>query len=509
MRRLLLLSTLPLIACTPPSGPLPDDFLWGTASAAWQVEGDYDPDPDDEFDVRSNWTVWTERGCVVDGQTNDVGAGFYTRYAEDFGLAAGIGSDSYRLTIDWTRIEPEDDHWNEAALDHYVDVLQAAQDAGLLPMVTLWHWVMPTWVQNPTEVDPFDGLKLDAGPDSFFVSEFEEFVRYVAPAIAPYVDLYSILNEPFSVISAGYLLGPCGDGAFPPGAPLLDFAGARSVTVNLLFAQATACDALRELDEVDIDDDGRGALCGQAQGTNVIRPLIPGNEEDEAGAAKLDWLVNHATMVALTDGNLDIDMDREFTTTVADDPNLPIDEGHYELLADSLDWQGINYYGPIMVDGLPGSLMGGLPIIDVADYSPELPHSTLGFAIDAGGFGEILDAFSAYGLPMYITENGLGDDNDDDRPMFLVEHIDQVQAAVERGVDVRGYFYWSLTDNFEWAHGFEQRFGLFRVDFDDPELPRIRQDSVDAYQQVIEAGGITEAVRESWLKERYASDTRP
>ncbi|MCP4872565.1 MAG: glycoside hydrolase family 1 protein [Proteobacteria bacterium] len=509
MRIVLLLPALLLSACPAPEPPLGEDFLWGTASAAWQVEGDYDPDPDDEFEVRSNWTVWAERGCVTEGQTNDVGSGFYRGYRDDFALAAALGNNTYRLTIDWTRIEPEDDHWNEAALDHYVEVLQAARDEGLTPMVTLWHWVMPTWVQNPTEEDGFDGLVLDPGPGSFFVDEFEEFVRYVAPAIGPHVDLYSILNEPFSVISGGYMNGPCGGGAFPPGTPLLDFDGARATTINLLFAQGAACTALREEDSADMDDDGVGALCGQAQGTNVIRPLIPGDTEDTEGAAQLDWLVNHATMAALIDGMLDVDMDRAFTTTVADDPDLPIDEGYYEELAGSLDWQGINYYGPIRVDGLPGSVLGGLPNIDVADYDPTLPHSTLGYAIDPDGLGEILDDFAVYGLPLYVTENGLGDPDGDDRAMFLVEHVDQIQAAAERGIDLRGYYHWSLTDNFEWAHGFDQRFGLYRVDFDDPDLPRTRTAGADAFEEVIAAGGITDAIRDAWVRERYASDSRP
>ena len=137
-----------------------DDFVWGTASAAWQVEGDYDPDPDDGFEVRSNWSVWADRGCINGGQTNPQGSGFYTRYADDFALAAGMGTNSYRMGIDWTRIEPEDDLWNDAELQHYVDVLEAMNAAGLKPMVTLYHWVVPHWIQNP--IDPVEGEQIDA-----------------------------------------------------------------------------------------------------------------------------------------------------------------------------------------------------------------------------------------------------------------------------------------------------------------------------------------------------------
>jgi beta-glucosidase/6-phospho-beta-glucosidase/beta-galactosidase len=492
----------------PPAEPaFPDGFLWGTASAAWQAEGDFDPDPTDAFAVRSNWTVWTERGCVVDGQTNPQGAGFYTRYADDFALAASLGNTTYRLTIDWARVEPENDVWNEAEVDHYIAVLQAARAAGLTPMVTFWHWVMPTWVQNPTEVDPLDTLAAPAGPDSFWVQEFTEFVSHVAARVGDYADLYSILNEPFSVISAGYLLGDCGSEAFPPGGTL-DLDGARGTAANLIFGHAAACDALRTLDTTDIDGDGATALCGMAATNNVIRPRDPYNEDDVAGAAKIDWIYNHSFMAALIDGDVDLDFDRAFTTTQAENPDLPIDEGHYPELVGSLDWHGVNYYGPISVVGLPNSSIGGLPSIDVADYEPTLPHSSLGFAIDPAGFGEILDDFAVYGLPIYITENGLGDPDDADRAMYLVEHLDQLQAAVARGVDVRGYYHWSLTDNFEWAHGFEQRFGLFRVDFEDPDLPRTRNRSADAYEEVVRANAVTDAIRASWIQDRYSSDGR-
>ncbi len=502
-----------LLGCNeeePPAGAaLPEDFLWGTASAAWQVEGDYDPDPNDAFPVRSNWTEWTERGCVAGGQTNPSGSGFYTRYADDFGLAQAIGTNAYRLTIDWARVEPTDDQWNEAAITHYVEVLQSARDHGLNPMVTFFHWVTPTFIQDGREDDPIDALTEPAGPQGRFAVEFEEFVRHVAPAVAPYADLYSILNEPFSVMGGGYLLGDCGAGAFPPGRSLPDLDAARFAFANLAFAHAAACATLRELDLDDADGDGKGALCGQAASNNVVRPLDPTNPVDIGGAERLDWIYNHAMSTALTAGNLDLDFDGAFSTSVTEDDDLPIDEGHYAELQDSLDWMGINYYGPVVVSGIEGSSIGGVPMFEVEDYNPSLPHSSLGFAIEAEGFGEILDDFGAYGLPIYITENGIGDSDDSHRPKFLMEHVEQVEAAVGRGVDVRGYFHWSLTDNFEWAHGFDKRFGLVHVDFEDPSFPRSPRPSYTAYGELIEAGGVTDALRETWASGRYPSDSRP
>lgn len=498
-----------LLTGCPAEEPLfPEGFLWGTASSGWQVEGDEDV-LDDGIEVRSNWTVWAERGCVLEGQTNPRGSGFRTMYADDFALAASLGNNAYRLGIEWARVEPEDDAWNQAEIDYYVDVVRAAREAGLEPMVTWYHWVIPTWVQNPTGgADAIDHVGQGAGPDSFFVTEFEEFVARVAPEIGPYVDLYSIMNEPFSVITAGYLNGSCGDGAFPPGG-ILNLAGARNTFTNLAFGHAAACHALRDGDTADSDGDGVGALCGHAPSNNVVRPLDPWDEADIEGAAVIDWISSHATMAALIDGDVDLDFDRAFDTTVADNDTLPIDEGHYPELVGTLDWHGINYYGPIMVDGIAGSPIGGLPLLSVDDYDPSLPHSSLGYAIDAPGFGESLDAMAAYGLPIYVTENGIGDTDDSDRPMFVVEHVEQVQLALERGIDMRGYFHWSLTDNFEWSHGTHQRFGLFEVDFDDPALPRTRRGSADTYQQLIEAGGVTDEIREAWVLDRYPSDQRP
>ncbi|MCO4772497.1 MAG: glycoside hydrolase family 1 protein [Deltaproteobacteria bacterium] len=491
-----------------PAG-FPAEFLWGTASASWQVEGDYDPDPNDAFDVRSNWTVWAERGCIVDGQTNEQGSGFYTRYAEDFALAASLGTNTYRLGIDWARIEPEDDVWNEAELQHYVDVLEAAVAAGLQPMLTLHHWVVPSWIQNPTgDENEVDALTEAVGPDNRFVTEFEEFVRYVAPAVAPYVDLYPILNETFSVITVGYLNGDCGAEAFPPGG-FLDLASARKVHANYLFAHAAACRALRELDTDDADGDGDAALCGAAASTNAVRPMDASSDLDVEAAERIDWIYNHAFHVALIDGDVDLDFDAAFTTTMADS-NLPMDEGNYPELAGTIDWIGLNYYGPIRVTGTGGGALGGIPFVDVEDYEPSLPHSTLGFAIDATGFADIISTFEArYGLPMYVTENGLGDDEDDDRPMYLVEHLDVLQQQIAAGADVRGYYHWSLTDNFEWAHGFEQRFGLVHVDYDSPDLTRTPGASADAYSAIISAGGVTDAVRSSWVLDKYPSDGRP
>ncbi len=510
---------LSLVACVPPADDdsaqppdlaFPADFLWGTASSAWQVEGDQDTTPGDGMPFASNWTAWEDMGCIEDGDRNERGAGFWDLYEADLDRAAELGTNTIRLGIEWARIEPQDDQWDEDALAHYAEVLAAARARGLTPMVTTWHWVVPTWVQDPSTDPVVDLLMAPPGPDAPFALAFADFVGHVAPVLGEHVDLWAILNETFSVIAGGYLSGlvgmGCGSGGHPPGGGSIT--DARTVYANLLFAHAAACHALREGDLDDLDGDGQAALCGGAATTNVIRPRDPTNPDDIAGAAKVDWIYNHAQHVAWTTGDLDLDFDLLNETTVAENDNLPMDEGNYPELADTLDWIGLNYYGPISVLGLPSSSMGGLPAQDVADYDPELPHSTIGFAVDAPGLGLILDAFSTYGLPIYITENGFGTEDDVDRPTYLLEHLDQAAAAIARGVDLRGYYHWSLTDNFEWAFGYNQQFGLFGVDFEDPNLARIRHPSADAFAEIIAARAITDPIRERWLRLPYATDGR-
>jgi beta-glucosidase len=488
----------------------PEAFLWGTASSAWQVEGDVDASPDDGLPFRSNWTSWEDMGCIGNGDRNDVGAGFWTQWEDDLDRAQGLGSNTIRLGMEWARIEPADDQWDEAALQHYAEVMAGARARGMEPMVTLWHWVVPAWVQDPAADPMIDLMLAPPGPDAPFAVAFADFVGHVAPVLGLDVDLWAILNETFTVIAGGYLGGimglGCGTGGHPPGGASIE--AARTVYANLLFAHAAACHTLRELDTVDANGDGFAAQCGGAATTNVVRPRDPTDPDDIAGAARIDWIYNHAQHHAWMTGELDLDYDQAFDTTRAENDNIPMDEGTYPELAGTLDWIGLNYYGPLSVEGIPGSVIGGLPAQNVADYDPTLPHSSIGFAVDPEGLGLVLDAFAQYGRPLYITENGFGTEADQDRPMYLVQHLEAAAEAIARGADLRGYYHWSLVDNFEWAFGYDERFGLFGVDFDDPALPRTRHPSADAYAEIIAAGAITDGIRERWVQLPYATDGR-
>jgi len=303
------------------------------------------------------------------------------------------------------------------------------------------------------------------------------------------------------VLSAGYLAGE-----HPPG-KLLDLEGAQQAAVRLIFAHARAAAAIRELDLADADGDGEPARIGHAAVANPFYPKDPSNPADVFGAERISYIVNDAFIEAWTSGRLDVNLDGDF-----DDADTTPPEGRFDELAGTLDWIGVNYYGPGRVEAgvFAGSEpLHGMPLLDVARYDPSLPHNEMGREISAAAFLETLRMYARWGLPLYVTENGIGDSTDAQRPFYLLEHVRAMGLAVAEGIDIRGYLHWSLTDNFEWSYGYGQRFGLYAVDFGDAALPRTERPSAGVYRSICAANGIDQALWNAWALERYPSDTRP
>jgi beta-galactosidase len=187
-------------------------------------------------------------------------------------------------------------------------------------------------------------------------------------------------------------------------------------------------------------------------------------------------------------------------------------EGTYDELGGTLDWIGLNYYGPGRAEaGVFHEVepLRGIPLLSVERYDPALPHNDMDREISAPGFLDTLRRYDRWGLPLYITENGCSDESDAQRPFYLLEHLRVLGTAIGEGIDVRGYLHWSLTDNFEWARGFGERLGLYRVDYEDPALPRTENASARLYRQIIAAGGIDDAIWDEWALPRYPTDGRP
>lgn len=473
----------------------PEGFLWGTASSAYQVEG---AAAADGGTAASNWSDWEAADRIRGGQRSGRGAGFREMYEEDLDRAVGLGSNAIRIGIEWARIEPQDDVWDEAELEHYAAVVRAARTRGLQVMVTLYHWVVPQWIQHPSARPPVDLLASDSDA---FETAFEDFARRVAGRLAADVDLWVPLNEPFSVLSAGYL-----NAEHPPGG-VLDMEGAQKAAVRFIFGHARAARAIREADTLDTDGDGSPALVGNAAVASTFHPKNPDDPQDVFAAGRISYIVNDVFIEAWTSGRLDVDMDGDF-----DDAGTVPPEGTYADLAGTLDWIGVNFYGPARVEAgvfAGAAPLHGMPLLDVDRYDPLLPHNEMGREISAPDFLETLRLYDRWGLPLYVTENGISDSGDTQRPFYLLEHVRVVGRAIAEGIDVRGYLHWSLTDNFEWSYGFTERFGLFRVDFGDPALPRTENASARLYREIATRGGIDQALWDEWKLDRYPTDRRP
>jgi beta-glucosidase len=503
----------------------PDDFRFGTAIAQWQVEGDTGVDGNV---VDSNWHRWMEMDKAKGGQKNPIGNGFATQYVDDIARAKALGLDTFRLGVDWSRIEPEPDVFNDAELDHFVDVLDAVRAAGMQPVVTLWHWTVPVWVQQPDPDAAGGSVDLLATDDRAVVDHFEDFVRHVVPRIKDRVDTFTVLNEPFSIISVGYL-----DGRFPPG-KRLDITGGTRVGINLAFMHAAAFNVIKELDDVDADGDGKDSFVGLTMTANDMYPEDATSAPQQKSAQSINYVFNDWFIEALTSGALDVNLDQD-----TDDVDTIPAEGIYDELKGTLEFIGVQYYGPGKVtdEGFLGQLLVdtaplyGAPLLDVADYSgdgPLLPHNAMGREISAPGFRDTLDRYAQWGLPLIVTENGTTTNARDEaidtlRPgdplpavvdesaqaaMFILEHLYEVGHAIDDGLDIRGYYHWTIADNFEWVDGQLQHFGAYSVDFNDPALPRTLNAQGEALRDVATARGIDEAVWSKWVLAKYPTDRR-
>ena len=356
-------------------------FFWGAATSSHQVEGGNNND----------WSEW-ERAHNL--EMSGVACDHYNRYKEDFDIVKSLGHNAHRLSIEWSRIEPEEGKFNDAEIQHYRDVISALRERGIEPFVTLWHWTIPLWFRVQ------GGWLNKKSP--------EHFARYVEKIVSAFsnVKFWITLNEPNVCTGHGYFKGE-----WPP--------GERSIikliraNYNLARAHRLAFESIKKINS--------SAQIGIAQ--NLIyfsRPL---------GIFKKyfynEWFLNQIK--------------------------------NYQ------DFVGVNYY-----------------------FSDRVAktHSDMKWGIDPEGLYFVLKQVSSYQKQIYILENGIANSPDDKRAEFIRDHVAMTQKAMAEGVDVRGYFYWSLLDNFEWAHGFAPRFGLVEINY--KTMERHIRPSAWEYKKIIE-----------------------
>nr|MDW8081575.1 GH1 family beta-glucosidase [Candidatus Calescibacterium sp.] len=440
-------------------GLFPDDFLFGVATAAYQIEGAWNEDGKGE----SIWDRFAHTpGKILDGTTGDVACDHYHRFAEDVALMAELGVQAYRFSISWPRVLPQGKgKVNEKGLDFYRKLVALLREKGIRPVVTLYHWDLPQALQD------------EGGWENKATCEaFSEYARVVFRALRGSVDLWITHNEPWVVAFIGNY-----EGRHAPGKR--DFQAALEVSRNLLLAHGMAVQVFRE--------EKPGGEIGIAVNLSPAHPASEAKHDREA-ARRYDGYLNRWFLDPIFRGQFPEDMLLWYRNKGYGVAPLTPDEG--KLVSQPLDFLGINYYSRNIIT------QGEEPVLNIAHAeNPYVERSDMGWEVYPRGIYEIIERVVREYAPqkVYITENGFafpdtpcdGAIDDLRRVSYLRDHILWLYQALEAGYPVRGYFIWSLIDNFEWAFGFSKRFGLVYVDY--ATQRRIPKRSFFWYQSLLKA----------------------
>ena len=404
----------------------PESFAWGTATAAHQVEGN---------NTNNNWYQW-ENGVnennqprIHNGETSSLASDHWNRYPDDIRLMNDLGVNHYRFSIEWSKIEPERGNFNVAAIRHYRDLCDSLLKSNITPVVTLHHFTHPIWFEN-----------FGAFENKENIEYFIKYSEYVFNNLQDLVPIWCTINEPTVFVSQGYF-----NGIFPPGKkdPVL----AATVLENLLNAH-----------------------------TKVYRHLkgLPGGSEAQIGLVKnifqfdplrrwhiLDWVFSNVLNDVFTNSSLDFLKKGSSTFSM---PGMVKKEMNNPDAVGALDFIGLNYYSRMHVKGRPSLSEPFLFEKREGDIQTDMDY-----ALYPEGFYKALHTISTLGKPIYVTENGVADQGDSIRALFIKRYLYSLNRALKEGLDIRGYFYWTLMDNFEWAEGYKMKFGLYKVDFNTQE----------------------------------------
>ena len=437
----------------------PDGFLWGAATSAYQIEGS----PLADGAGPSVWHRFAHTpGLVANGDTGDLACDHYRRFREDVALMRALGLRAYRFSVSWSRVLPEGTgRVNEKGLDFYRRLVDALRAAGIVPLATLFHWDLPAALD-----DSGGWLNRDSA------AWFADYTRVAVRALDG-VALWATLNEPWVVTDGGYLRG-----LLAPGHR------------NLYEAPLAAHNLLRAHAE--------GVLAAKAAGAGSVglvvnlEPKDPASQApgDLAATARADAYMNRQFLDPLFLGRYPEEMREIFGDAWPDFPSSDFDR-----LRTPFDFLGVNYYSRNVVGDDPSEL----PVRASRVRQEGALHTEMDWEVHPPGLRDALAwVTSRYGrVPLYVTENGAafadpptaGPDGVADplRVAYLRDHLRAAREAIEKGVDLRGYFAWSLLDNFEWSHGFSKRFGLVHVDF--ATLKRTPKASAHFYADVIRSDG--------------------
>ncbi len=455
----------------------PEGFAWGTATAAYQIEGAVSADGRG----LSVWDTFSRvPGKVHGGDTGDIACDSYHRYREDVALMASMGLNAYRFSISWPRIVPGGrGAVNQKGLDHYKALLDELGQHDIAATVTLFHWDLPQELQDEGGWAARDTA-----------ARFADYAAVVGSALGDRVARWITLNEPQVVASHGYRTGEHAPG-------VRDADAAAAATHHLLLGHGLATQALRSASP--------GAVpVGITLDMHPLRlPEGPVTDAVEQASRIRDAELNRLYLEPVLHGRYPAE---------ARDGLMPPDSvvaaGDLDIIGQPIDFLGVNYYAPVFLRaGDPADLRrgekkvpGGDDLPGVVEFAPEgLERTPMGWLVDPEGLYELLLSLSkdAAGLPLYITENGRaaedyvnpnGEVNDVERIRYLHLHLEAAARAIRDGANLAGYFLWSLLDNFEWGWGYQKRFGIVFVDFGTQR--RIPKSSARFYADVVRANAV-------------------
>ena len=400
----------------------PNNFMWGTATAAHQAEGN---------NTNNNWYRFEhQKGSngkprIHNNDKSGLAADHWNRYNQDIALMNDLGVKYYRFSVEWSKIEPKNGIYNEEALDHYLDLCTALIDSGLTPVVTLHHFTNPIWFED------LGGFEKEEN-----IVHYLEFSEIVFNKLSDLVPYWCTINEPAVYVSQGYF-----NGVFPPGKndPVL----AGQVMKNLLNAHVRVFRHLKSL------PNGMNTQIGLVKNITQFDPLRRWHILDWYFSRILNDIFTNNTIDLLTTGNFNFYLPGMVNISYKNPDAIG-----------ALDFIGLNYYSRWHVKGHLNAANPFTFETRAEDIQTDMPYS-----IYPEGFYRAIQTISNLKKPIIITENGIADNKDDRRKLFIERYLYALYKAIMDDYDIRGYFYWSLMDNFEWAEGYMMKFGLYKVDF--------------------------------------------
>jgi beta-glucosidase len=420
----------------------PEDFRWGTATSSHQVEGN---------NVNNDWWQWEQQpAAILDEDRSAQACNWWENAEVDLDHAVAMGTNAHRLSLEWSRIEPEPSAFSTDALTRYREILQEMKERGIEPMVTLHHFSNPLWLVEKGDFS-----------SEIVVDYFQRYTARVVDALGDLVPRWITINEPMVYMQMRYV-----EDAFPPPATRGLATSARALS-NLLRSHAAAYHTIKETyPEAEV---------GVAKNMIAFDSRPGASRLDRWWVDQISWLFNDWWMLAMSDGRL----------------RLPLGRGRIKGLGGSFDFVGVNYYT---------RFYSRLFRLYEREWEP-------GALVSDGNYGEVYPAglfrvikhARRYQKPIYITENGVPDSADELRPSFLLTHLREVWRAISFNWPIMGYYHWSLVDNFEWDRGWTQRFGLIEVDPETQE--RTWRQSARLYSEICHSRSIS-----SDMAQRYAPE---